>query len=288
MVPLYELIAFGQGRKLERFGSIVVERPSVAAEGLKKAPPSLEHADLIFRDQWQALTSLGKSALREGWQIEFRSNGLPLIAELKPTAAGHLGIFPEHYSSFERLNKLHRSKREVEALRVLNLFAYTGIGSLQAALQGHHVTHVDASRPAVEWAKRNYQLTSAVNIDRSLAIRFMVDDARKFCLRELRRGNRYHIICLDPPTYGHGPKGDAWQLDRDLVDLMKSIVDLLDDDPIAVQLSGHSDRTSIDKIMDHEVFDELQGRFATCNSVEVSIKAMDGRSIDAGYCLQWT
>ena len=161
--------------------------------------------------------------------------------ELKATEFGHLGVFPEQaenwrwigdqvrYSRSENGNPTHRPK-------ILNLFAYTGGSTMAAALAGAEVVHVDSARGTVAWARRNAELSGLADAP----IRWIVEDARRFISRELARGNRYDAVILDPPSYGHGPKGQNWKLERDLPGLLGESISLLSDQPLFVLLSCHT------------------------------------------------
>ena len=202
----YELIDAGDGRRLERFGGRVVDRPapSVADASRRASRETWAASDLRFdRDRGWTGGDL------EPWAIAV--DGLTL--ELRPTAAGQLGLFPEHTLAWPWLGDRVAARTAPE---VLHLFAYTGATTLALAAAGARVTHVDASRPAMAWARRNAELSGLD--DRP--IRWIVDDALGFVRREARRGRRYHGLVLDPPTFGHGPSGTRWELEDALPDLL--------------------------------------------------------------------
>ena len=248
----YQLLDFGRGRKLERFGDIVVDRPCVAAMG-QSAKQSMaqwhEQSGLRFDQRWIVNVKAREHVELTHWlwKSEVMQTATTITATLRPTPAGHLGIFPEHYQNFSRLLEIvGPASTGDEDIKVLNLFAYTGIGSLQCQAAGFDVTHVDAARPTIQWAKHNAELTQQhrdleySEPAETLPIRFIIDDAIAYCARQLRRGTRYSIVCLDPPAYGHGPKGNAWRLVRDLPKLMELMIELLSDHPVACLLAGHS------------------------------------------------
>jgi len=205
----YELIDAGDGRRLERFAGRVVDRPAPAAFEPARDPRAWDQADLRFD------RILGWHARRGGlepWPVRIDE----LTLELRPTEAGQVGAFPEQQPTWawirQRLGAADAAPRSV-----LNLFGYTGAATLAAAAAGARVAHVDASRPAVAWARRNAALSGLD--DRP--IRWLVDDAEGFLAREARRGRRYDGLILDPPTYGHGPAGRAWRLEERLDTLLR-------------------------------------------------------------------
>jgi 23S rRNA (cytosine1962-C5)-methyltransferase len=216
----YTFIDAGGRMRLERFGEHVVARPHPAAITARGAPDRWTEADLRFhRDRgW---SGEGLRAARGGWTV--RIAGVAL--ELRPTEAGHVGVFPEHASLVPWLRNAAtgRSAGPGAPPSVLNLFAYTGLVTLALAGTGAAVAHVDAARPSVAWARRNATISGLA--DRS--IRWLVDDVRGFVAREVRRGRRYDGVVLDPPTYGHGAAGKAWRLAADLPRLLDDVRNLL-------------------------------------------------------------
>jgi 23S rRNA (cytosine1962-C5)-methyltransferase len=221
----YELLDVGDGARLERFGSRIVARPHPAAEGPRGDPGAWQGATLTFEPG-------------RGWSgteptTPWTAVVAGLTAELRPTATGQVGLFPEQHVSWDWL----RTSIEPGAT-VLNLFAYTGLASLVAAAGGASVVHVDASRPTVAWARRNAELSGLA--DRP--IRWIVDDASAFVAREVRRGRHYDGVILDPPSYGHGRggRGSAWRLDDDLAPLLDRCVELVDGPAGFVLLSAHT------------------------------------------------
>lgn len=215
-VDVHELLDAGDGARLERFGRHVVVRPHPAATQPRGAPDRWREADLSF-DRDRGWTGRGLEAARDGWHARLAR----LDFELRPTDAGQVGLFPEHASAIPWLED--RLTGRTGAM-VLNLFAYTGLVTLALARAGAAVAHVDAARPTVGWARRN----AARNGLADRPIRWIVDDARSFVRREIRRGRRYDGVVLDPPTYGHGASGTAWRLERDLpalVDGVRSLVE---------------------------------------------------------------
>ena len=207
----YRLVDFGDGRKLEQFGPYLIDRPAPAADNLRKAHPTVwKNADACFlRGQRGGTWRWAKSELLP-WSIEHG----PLQFELKPTDSGQIGFFPEQSLNWEWLSE--RLQRQANADQLLNLFAYTGSGTLIAAANGAEVVHVDAVKSAVQWGKKNAERSGLGNAP----VRWIVDDVRKFLARELRRSRQYDAVVLDPPSYGHGPQQEPWKIEEHLAGVL--------------------------------------------------------------------
>jgi 23S rRNA (cytosine1962-C5)-methyltransferase len=207
--------------KLERFGDVVLARPETQALWEKKFPQKWDdaHATFIFSEgkgKW-AITG----APRE-WDITWND----VVARLELTNFKHVGIFPEQAENWNWISSAVRTQKRDGGngeCKVLNLFGYTGIASVVAAKEGAKVTHVDASKQSIEWGKTNMML-SALPED---AIRWILDDALAFVKREVKRGNTYQGIILDPPAFGRGAKGEVWHIEQDLPRLMEGVAALL-------------------------------------------------------------
>ena len=224
-MPDYQLLNSGNGRKLEQFGSILINRPSLQAVW-KPVQPFLKSDATFTRDpdgKWDFSSNQAESWLVDVAGIKFK---------LSFTDFGHLGIFPEQRSLWQWIRDcVSREKREV---RVLNLFAYSGGSTLAAAQGGARVTHLDASKKMVSWAKENAALNQLEGI------RWIVDDVRKFLKREIKRGVRYDAIILDPPSFGRGAKGEVFKIEKDLNEVLESCQTLLSDQPLFFLLTCHS------------------------------------------------
>lgn len=275
MIRNYELIDFGHGRKLESLDGYVVDRPSPAAEIFPcLTPAAWDRADAAYdlpghRKQWQ---------FRRAWPEVLQLDCTYFRMPLQPKPYGHIGIFPEHAASWQWVHdKLQGYGTGAAAL---NLFAYTGAGSLAMATAGAVVTHVDASKPAVNAAK-----AAAGTVQPEPTIRFLVDDALKFCQREIRRGRAYRLIMLDPPSYGHGPKGQTWRVERDLWPLLDCCSTLLDrSGPCALHISGHSPGAFAEQIARY-VRQQNAARLRIEHGRSV-LSTPRGRSLDCGYWLR--
>jgi 23S rRNA (cytosine1962-C5)-methyltransferase len=229
----YELIDSGDFEKLERFGKFILIRPEPQAiwerslsdtewKRMTHAHFSREQSDKYrFTDEvkggWKKLKDIPES-----WQVNYQYNDLKLTLRLALTGFGHVGIFPEQG---ENWNFIHDTIRgwSADKPRVMNLFAYTGAASVVARMSGAEVTHVDASRPGLNWANQNMQLNQQADI------RWVYEDAFKFVKREVKRGNKYKGLIMDPPPYGRGPEGEKWTLQEQLNELVKMSRELLEE-----------------------------------------------------------
>jgi 23S rRNA (cytosine1962-C5)-methyltransferase len=229
----YALIDAGDGRRLEGFGARTLDRPAPSATWRRRLPSAWERADLRFE------RGRGWTETAEPWAI--RWHGLTL--EMRLTPAGQVGLFPEHAVLWPWFHDVLWDRRGAE---ILNLFAYTGATTLALAREGARVAHVDASRPAVGWARRNAALSGLTDAP----IRWLVDDAAVFVAREVRRGRRYHGVVLDPPSYGHASGGRrAWRLDAGLADLLDRVAALVEPGGF-VLLTSHSTGWDAERLAD--------------------------------------
>lgn len=248
----YALVDSGNGRKLERYGDYLIERP----EGQALWRPALPErewrkADAVFTgdtdEDGMGRWRFPKQPLGETWPLEWE--GVPFLGRF--TAFRHVGVFPEQAAHWRFAREaIAASKRPV---RLLNLFGYTGVASLVAAAAGAHVTHVDASKKAIGWARENQELARMGD----KPIRWICDDAVKFCEREVRRNSRYEAILLDPPHYGRGPKGEVWQLYEHLPHMLDLVRQMLADKPLFVVLTAYTIRSSFYAL--HELMQETLG-----------------------------
>jgi 23S rRNA (cytosine1962-C5)-methyltransferase len=245
MRPDHELLDAGGGRRLERFGDRVVDRPALGAVEPPLEPGAWARADLRFERYagWDARTP-GSTV---PWTIPVAGDdGRSLAVELRPTDAGQLGIFPEHASQLGWLRARVRDRMAAPSAAppaVLNLFAYTGLATLALAAAGAPVAHVDAARPSVGWARRNAEHSGLADAP----VRWLVDDARLFAQREARRGRRYAGIVLDPPSFGRARGGADWELERDLADLIEACRTILEPSGFAL-LTAHTPGFGADRL----------------------------------------
>ena len=267
----YALVDSGGGRKLERYGDLLIDRPEAQAIWQQQRPEAdWAEADAVFTgeadDQSSGRWRLSPAASVGKWPMSW--NGVAYWGRF--TSFRHVGVFPEQEAHWRFIvDRLDRSSRPV---KLLNLFAYTGVASLVAAAKGAHVTHVDASRKAIQWARENQELAGLAD----KPVRWICDDAVKFCQRELRRGNTYDAILLDPPKYGRGPKGETWQLHEDLPELLDCVGKLISRRDAFVVLTAYSIRASFQTL--HELMRDVFGTYGgRLESGELVIVQQGGR-----------
>ena len=281
----YRLLDFGMGRKLEQFGDLIVDRPCPGAMSSKKGSSLWDRADLSYslkeKDRWYSLTSKVPTT-KENWFCS--CDGIRM--SLKPTPAGQVGVFPEHWGHWPWLiEKISLDDAVLaKAPRVLSLFAYTGATTLALARAGCAVTHVDSSKPTVAWAREN-----CVHSDLgTVSIRWIVDDAATFVKRELRRNMQYDAILLDPPTYGHGAKGTRWEIHRHLMPLLKDCWQLLSDQRRALLLCGHSSHISVRDINEKLAQQYGAESVSNCEITQSNLVALSGRKLDCGFAARYS
>ncbi len=229
----YQVIDCSEGEKLERWGSYLLVRPDPQViwdtprtqKGWKK-PNAHYHRSKKGGGEWEFFD------LPEQWTIRYEP--LNLTFNLKPFSFKHTGLFPEQATNWDWFSDL--IKKANRPIKVLNLFAYTGGATLAAASAGASVTHVDASKGMVTWAKEN-AVSSGLG---DAPIRWIVDDCVKFVEREIRRGNHYDAIIMDPPSYGRGPKGEIWKIEEAVYPLIKLCARLLTDHPLFFLVNSYT------------------------------------------------
>jgi 23S rRNA (cytosine1962-C5)-methyltransferase len=271
----YRLVDVGGAARLESFGERLVDRPSPAALGARSEPDRWLAADLRFdRDAgWS-----GPAAAAGPWPISIDE----LRLELRATETGQVGLFPEHVAMLpwlrERVAQRVAAGKTDAQLRpsVLHLFAYTGLVTLALAAAGGAVAHVDASRPAVAWARHNAERSTLA--DRP--VRWIVDDAMAFTEREIRREKRYAGVVLDPPTFGHGPGGRDWRIDADLRTLLAAVAGLLEPDGFLL-LTAHTPGFDADRLAGL-VRDALRRRAGAVEAGDLALTTEDGRRLELG------
>ena len=247
----YKLVDSGNGRKLERFGPYLLSRPcSQAVWKPQLSENEWELADASFsREQENKWT--WKRPLPSNWEIEAAG----IRFKISPTDFGHLGIFPEQLPFWEWIQETIKARATDHFKpRVLNLFAYSGGSTLAVAKGGGAVCHLDASKGMVTWAREN----AALNRLEHAPIRWIVEDVKKFLLRERKRGSRYEGIILDPPTFGRGAKGEIFKIEEEIVDLLQDCRDLLSDRPLFTLFSCHTPGFS-PLVMQHLLTQAMQG-----------------------------
>ena len=227
----YEVIDCSKGEKLERWGDYILVRPDPQViwdtprkeKGWHKMNAHY-HRSKKGGGEWEFFD------LPQQWSIHYRS----LTFQLKPFSFKHTGLFPEQAANWDWFSEL--IKKAGRPVKVLNLFAYTGGATIAAAAAGASVTHVDASKGMVTWAKENAGSSGLADAP----IRWIVDDCVKFVEREIRRGNHYDAIIMDPPSYGRGPKGEIWKIEESIHPLVKLCAQLLVDRPLFFLINSYT------------------------------------------------
>jgi 23S rRNA (cytosine1962-C5)-methyltransferase len=278
----YALLDTGDGEKLERYGRYVIVRPEEQAMGSARQPVAeWERADAKFvgiGDDEAAGRWRYRRPLPETWPMAY--GGVSFLGRF--TNFRHVGVFPEQVSHWQWLES--EIARFGRPLRILNLFAYTGIASLIAARAGAEVAHIDASKKAIAWARENQALSRLGDAK----VRWICDDATKFAEREVRRGNHYDGIILDPPKYGRGPKGEVWDIFRDLKPLLKACRTLLSEDAGFLILTAYSIRASFAAI-DELTAEVLDGLGGTLESGELMLREQGGgRVLSTSLFSRWS
>jgi 23S rRNA (cytosine1962-C5)-methyltransferase len=265
----YELLDCGHFQKLERFGQYTLMRPSTSAVWKPRFAKQKWRANAQFaRDlgSWQ-----GK--IPDSWTISIE--GMKLL--LKPTDFGHLGIFPEHAMVWRDVRNALKGKKA----EVLNLFAYSGALTVCALQEGASVCHLDAAKGMVDWARENACLNNLENAP----CRWIVDDALKFVKREVRRGKKYDLIILDPPTFGRGRQGQVFKIEDDLPRLLEECVALLSDRSIGIILSCHTPGFT-PQVLENLLYDYLgeKGRY---EQKQMELTAASGLVYPIGSLCCW-
>ena len=283
--PEYELLDFGDGRKLERFGAWVLDRPCPAAEKAKKHPALWD--DVVARFEGDRAADGAWIPEAKNWaatEVNFPvrlSEKDRFQLQLTPLPSGQIGVFFEQFANWQWIAR--QVGRAGQVLNVLNLFAYSGGSTLAAASAGAEVTHVDAAKSMVARARENAKASGLGDAP----IRWIVEDALKFCQREVKRGNRYDAVVLDPPTYGHGPKGQRWLIQHDLLPLLELCGELTIDRRAFVLCTCHSPGIGPAELSAYLA----DGLFGHCgqqpNSGKLYLQTADGRKLPSGVFARW-
>ena len=228
----YKIIDMANGQKLEKWGKYVLSRPD----------PQIIWKDKTYYEEWKkadAIYSRSKTGggswkynkkLPENWQIKYKE----LTFNIKPMGFKHTGLFPEQAVNWDwMIDKIKKANRKI---KVLNLFAYTGGATVACLYAGASVCHIDSSKGMVSWAKENVQSSGLADKE----IRYIVDDVNKFVAREIRRGNKYDAIIMDPPSYGRGTNGEVWQFENNIYDLVESCKQVLSDNPLFFLINSYT------------------------------------------------
>ncbi len=258
----YEIIATGNGEKLERWGDVKLLRPDPqviwpASRDLSKEKNLSAHyiRQSTGGGYWENIKGFPNE-----WQIGWRN----LKFLIKPMGFKHTGLFPEQAVNWAKMIELIKNaKREI---KVLNLFAYTGGATVACASAGANVVHIDASKGMVERAKENLALSGL----KDKPVRFIVEDCKKFVEREIRRGNKYDAIIMDPPSYGRGPSGEIWKIEENLFDFVKLCFQVLSDNPLFVLINSYT--TGLQpQVIKNVLMLNAKNKNAKCDAYEVGL-----------------
>ena len=269
----YEIIGMNNGEKLERWGEFYLLRPDPEIIWKDKFDKSIIHAHYHRSNSgggyWERIKKLP-----DRWEVKYKE----LTFNVKLMGFKHTGIFPEQVVNWNFMIK--KIKKEVSVgkkVKVLNLFAYTGCASCACLSAGAEVVHVDSSKGMIEWAKENVKSSNLAD----KPIRFLVDDCIKFVKREIRRGNKYDAIIMDPPSYGRGANNEVWDIEKDLFDLVELCTQILVDDPLFFIINSYTAGLSpivLENIL-KLFFSDYDGKIV---SGELGIKASNGLILPAG------
>lgn len=287
-LPAHALLDSGGGEKLERFGEVLLRRPDPQALWRRRRDEAeWARADLAFvresdrGGRWEARPGAHAAARGDApeWPVEIE--GARFL--VRPTPFKHVGLFPEQAANWRWVAE--RRKGLGEEARLLNLFAYTGVGSILAARAGYRVTHVDASRTALDWTRENERLSGLP----AGTVRPVLDDALSFARREARRGARYAAILLDPPHHGRGPKGETWQLEDGLLPLLETCAELLEERALLL-LSTYA--VGYSPLSLANVLEVLGGSATEAAELalpeELPRAGLEPRRLPCGFCARWS
>lgn len=267
----YEILDMADGKKLERWGNFILNRPD----------PQIVWKEKSFPNKWDFVHSVyyrsnkggghweNKRDIKDTWQIKYKD----LTFNIKQMGFKHTGLFPEQAVNWDyMIDKIKQSNRKI---KVLNLFAYTGGATVACAYAGADVVHVDASKGMVSWAKEN--IASSGLEDRY--VRFIVDDCIKFVEREIRRGNKYDAIVMDPPSFGRGANGEVWNIEESLFKLIKLCQEVLSDNPLFFLINSYTTGISskvLEDILNLTVSKKYKGKL---ESGEIGIPMEDSKLV---------
>ena len=267
----YEILDMANGEKLEKWGNYILERPD----------PQIVWQDKSFKDKWKKVDAVYHRSKKGGgywenindikasWQVKYKN----LTFNIKQMGFKHTGLFPEQAVNWDyMIDKIKNSNRNI---RVLNLFAYTGGATVACAYAGADVVHVDSSRGMVSWAKENIESSNLT--DRY--VRFIVDDVIKFVKREIRRGNKYDAIIMDPPSFGRGANGEGWNIEESLYPLIKLCMEVLSDNPLFFLINSYTTGMS-PKVLENILYMTLDKKYkGKISSGEVGLPMKDSNLI---------
>ena len=277
----YELIDTSDGERLEKWGKFTLVRPDPQVIWSAVKGRDWASADASYKRSKSGGGAWSSNRLPESWSIGYEKLGLKFV--IKPMGFKHTGLFPEQAANWDWFYDLIAGTGR--KIRVLNLFAYTGGATVAAAAAGASVVHVDASKGMVAQAKENAALSRLADAP----IRYIVDDCRKFTEREIRRGNRYDAVIMDPPSYGRGPGGEMWKLEENINELVKLTAGVLSDDPLFFLINSYT--TGLSPLTMRYLIDlNVKSRFggvSAAGELALPVKRTGGY-LPCGAAARWT
>lgn len=267
----YKILDMANGQKLERWGDVILSRPD----------PQIIWKDKSFPNKWKEINAIYHRSKSGGgswefnkrvpkqWQIKYKN----LTFNIKPMGFKHTGLFPEQAINWDwMINKIKSEKRKI---KVLNLFAYTGGATVACSYAGAVVCHVDSSKGMTTWAKENLEASGLKN----RPVRFIVDDVVKFVNREIRRGNKYDAIIMDPPSYGRGANGEVWQFENNIYDLVELCTNVLSDNPLFFLINSYTTGISSKVLEDILALTVNKKKNGKLESGEIGIPMLDSKLV---------
>jgi 23S rRNA (cytosine1962-C5)-methyltransferase len=276
----YEFLDAGNYRKLERFGKLVLDRPEIQANwNAQLSKTYWQKADWYFQEE-KGKTGVWKNqtSAPEEWEISYDHNFVSLSFHLRLTAFKHIGVFPEQAENWNFIQEqLSRIKEEK---KVLNLFAYTGAASVVAAANGALVTNVDSVKQVLNWGRDN------ATANGQETIRWILEDARKFVEKSLRRGDKYHGIIMDPPAFGYGSKKEKWRLEKDLKSLLEQSVQLLNPEKNFFILNTYSPKLPLQNLID--LLNETKNFPKQFDASTLGLMSQKGQELELGSLIRFS
>ena len=277
----YEILDMANGEKLERWGNVTLVRPDPQIIWKQKSfPNKWKEVNAVYNRSKTGGGSWNyKKQMPKAWQIKYKN----LTFNIKPMGFKHTGLFPEQAVNWDwMINKIENEKKHKKEIKVLNLFAYTGGATVACLSAGASVCHVDSSKGMVSWAKEN--VISSKLADRK--VRYIIDDVVKFVQREIRRGNKYDAIIMDPPSYGRGAKGEVWQFENNIYDLVELCMQVLSDDPLFFLINSYTTGISA-KVLENMLRLEIKKK-GTLSSGEIGLPMKNSEIIlPCGIYARW-
>ncbi len=266
----YEILDMANGEKLERWNNIYLIRPDPQIIWREKSyPEKWKQANARYNrsstggGNWQKYKKIP-----EAWQVKYKN----LIFNIKPMGFKHTGLFPEQAVNWDwMIEKIKNAGREI---KVLNLFAYTGGATVACSYAGASVCHVDSSKGMVAWAKENVASSGLEN----RPIRYIVDDVTKFVQREIRRGNKYDAIIMDPPSYGRGKNGEVWQFENNIADLVELCRKVLSEKPLFFLINSYTTGIS-SKVLENILILKLNMKHGKLSAGEIGLPMKDSKLV---------